>query len=251
MRGYPVPANGSRAREPCVPEAARTLDPHFSSGGCRGGLIWIKPDMSDCANIAPNGNAAARCRGAIGSVAMLDETIFTAGDLMTRDVAVVHPETSLLEAVKLMAQRRISGMPVVDDDGAIVGVMSEGDLVRWHDGYSERQARWLDMLADGFELAPAFLDGTQEQRRKVKTVMSTGVMSVTEDTSAREVANLMHAKNIKRVPVVRDGKLVGIVARSDLIRALSQKLSEMADAATVPRRPLDEALRRRREENSH
>jgi CBS domain-containing protein len=182
---------------------------------------------------------------------MLDEAIFTAGDLMTRDVAVVHPETSLLEAVKLMAQRRISGVPVVDDAGTIVGVMSEGDLVRWHEGYTERQARWLDMLADGFELAPAFLHGIQEQRRKVKTVMSSSVMTVTEDTPAREVASLMCARNIKRVPVVRDGKLVGIVARSDLIRALAQKLDEMATAATVEQQSLDAALRRRREGNSH
>ena len=87
---------------------------------------------------------------------MLDEAVFTAGDLMTRDVAVVHPETSLLDAVKLMAQRRISGVPVVDDAGAIVGMMSEGDLVRWHEGYTERQARWLYMLADGFDLARRF-----------------------------------------------------------------------------------------------
>jgi predicted transcriptional regulator len=96
---------------------------------------------------------------------MLDEAVVVAGDLMTRDVAVVHPETSLLEAVKLMAKRRISGMPVVDDAGAIVGVLSEGDLVRWHEGYTERQARWLDMLAEGGHLAPAFLEGIREQHR--------------------------------------------------------------------------------------
>ena len=179
---------------------------------------------------------------------MLDEAVFTAADLMTRDVAVVHPETSLLEAVKLMAQRHISGVPVVDDAGSILGMLSEGDLVRWHEGYTERQAHWLDMLADGFELAPAFLEGIQEQRRKVKSVMSPGVTSVVEDTPAREVASLMYAKNIKRVPVVRDGKLVGIVARSDLIRALAQKLDEKAAAATVERETLNEALRRRRQE---
>jgi CBS domain-containing protein len=69
---------------------------------------------------------------------MLDEAVVTAGDLMTRDVAVVHPETSLLDAVKLMARRRISGMPVVDDSGAIVGMISEGDLVRWHGNCSPR-----------------------------------------------------------------------------------------------------------------
>ena len=70
---------------------------------------------------------------------MLDEAVFTAGDLMTRDVAVVHPETSLLDAVKLMARRHLSGMPVVDAKGAIVGMLSEGDLVRWHEGYTDRQ----------------------------------------------------------------------------------------------------------------
>ncbi|HME24842.1 MAG TPA: CBS domain-containing protein [Acetobacteraceae bacterium] len=181
---------------------------------------------------------------------MLDEAVFTAGDLMTRDVAVVHPETSLLDAVKLMAQRRISGMPVVDDAGTIVGMISEGDLVRWHEGYTERQARWLDMLADGFELAPAFLHGIQEQHRKVKTVMAHGVTTVTEDTPARDIARLLYAKNIKRVPVVRDGKLVGIVARSDLVRALAQKLEEKPAAAATERGTLNESLRRGRDKTA-
>jgi CBS domain-containing protein len=157
---------------------------------------------------------------------MLDEAIITAGELMTRDVVVVHPDTSLLEAVKTMAQRRISGLPVVDDTGSIVGMLSEGDLVRWHEGYSEREARWLDMLAEGFDLAPDFLRGIREQHRKVRFVMSAGATTVTEDMPARDVAHLMYLKNFKRVPVVRDGRLVGIVARSDLVRALARKLEE-------------------------
>ena len=178
---------------------------------------------------------------------MLDEAIFTAGDLMTRDVAVVHPETSLLEAVKLMARRRISGMPVVDDNGTIVGVISEGDLVRWHEGYTERQTRWLDMLAEGGDLAPMFLHGIREQHRTVKAVMAHGAMTVTEETPARDIARLMFANNIKRVPVVRDGKLVGIVARSDLVRALAQKLEENSAAPPASAPTLDEALRRGRD----
>jgi CBS domain-containing protein len=181
-----------------------------------------------------------------GVMAMLDEAVFTAGDLMTRDVAVVHPETSLLEAVKLMAQRRISGVPVVDSDGKVVGMLSEGDLVRWHEGYSERQARWLDMLAEGVQLAPAFLEGIRDQQRKVKSVMSPGALTVTEDALARDVAHLMYTKNIKRVPVLRDGALVGIVARSDLVRALAIKLSEAPAAVTTPP-TLNEALRKGRE----
>jgi len=74
---------------------------------------------------------------------MLDEALVTAGNLMTRDVAVVRPDTSLLEAVTLMAKRRISGMPVVERDGTLVGMLSEGDLVRWHKCHSERQTHWL------------------------------------------------------------------------------------------------------------
>ena len=181
---------------------------------------------------------------------MLDEAMVMAGDLMTRDVAVVHPETSLLEAVKLMAGRRISGMPVLDDAGTIVGMLSEGDLVRWHEGYTERQARWLDMLAEGGHLAPAFLEGIREQQRKVKSVMSAGATTVTEATPARDVAHLMHSRNVKRVPVVRDGKLVGIVARSDLVRALAAKLSETPPVRTEPG-TLNEALRRARETSAH
>jgi CBS domain-containing protein len=178
---------------------------------------------------------------------MLDEAVFTAGDLMTRDVAVVHPETSLLEAVKLLAQRRISGMPVVNDAGAILGMLSEGDLVRWHEGYTERQTHWLEMLADGFDLAPDFLKGIHDQHRKVSSVMAEGAITVTEDIPAREVAHLMYTKNIKRVPVVRNGKLVGIVARSDLVRALALRLEEKPVPAAPEHVTVNEALRRGRQ----
>jgi CBS domain-containing protein len=179
---------------------------------------------------------------------MLDEAVVTAADIMTKDVAVVHPETPLLSAVKLMAGRRISGMPVVDDTGTLIGIMSEGDLVRWHEGYTEKQARWLDMLADGFQLAPSFLEGLRAERHKVKAVMSPGCVTVSETTLARDIATLMHSKGIKRVPVLRDGRLVGIVARSDLIRALAQKLDEKPATPATAFETVDEALRRRREE---
>lgn len=182
---------------------------------------------------------------------MLDEAVFTAADLMTRDVAVVHPETTLLDAVVLMARRKISGMPVVDDAGAIVGIVSEGDLVRWHEGYTERQARWLDMLAEGMEIAPIFLEGIREQHRKVHSVMSKGAITVTEDMPAREIAHLMYEQHIKRVPVVRDGKLVGIVARSDLVRALARKLGEREPEQRPLVGSVNEALRRGREGVPH
>ena len=177
---------------------------------------------------------------------MLDEAKFVASDIMTRDVAVVHPETMLLDALKLMASRRVSGLPVVDEHGALVGMMSEGDVLGWHEGFSEREARWFDLLAEGFALAPDFLREVQEQHRKIKAVMSLHPITVTEATPAREIASLMHAHGIKRVPVTRDGKLVGIVSRADLVRALAEKLGEIEP---LPSRQvsIDEALRQARE----
>src|SRR4051812_36864675 len=103
---------------------------------------------------------------------MLDEARLLASDVMTREVAVVHPETTLVDTVKLMASRGISGLPVVDEDGTLVGMMSEGDLLRWHEGFDEREVRWFHLLADGFDLAPDFLREVQEQHRKIKALMS-------------------------------------------------------------------------------
>jgi CBS domain-containing protein len=178
---------------------------------------------------------------------MLDEARILAADIMTRDVAVVHPETTLLSAVKLMASRGVSGLPVVDEHGALVGMMSEGDLLRWHEGFSDREVRWLHLLAEGFDLAPDFLREIQEQHRTIKVLMSPNPITVIETTPAREIASLMHTHGINSVPVLRDRKLVGIVTRTDLVRALAQKLSEMEPPP--PRRAnVDEALRQGRKE---
>src|ERR1700739_1288291 len=133
---------------------------------------------------------------------MLDDAKFLASDIMTRDVAVVHPETTLLAAVKLVASRRITGLPVVDKHGSLVGMMSEADLLRWHEGFSERQARWLDMLAEGGELSPIFVNAVMLETHKVRSVMTFGAITVSEDTPLREVAALMITKEIEHTPVV-------------------------------------------------
>jgi CBS domain-containing protein len=157
---------------------------------------------------------------------MFEYTPIFAEDLMTRDVAVVHPETSLLAALRIMAERHVSGLPVVDAAGRPVGMLTEGDRMRWHGEFSERQQWWLDHLADGEPLAPDFLKVLRAERRKVATIMTPRVHAVAPDTPARDIARLFHEKGIKRAPVVKDGRVVGLVSRFDLIRALARELEK-------------------------
>ncbi len=153
---------------------------------------------------------------------MLEGSSLTARDIMTSDVAVVRPDTSVQEAARLLAERHISGAPVIDADGRLIGLLSEADLIRWHDTDSAEQAWWLDMLADGFDLSPTFLDAIRSERSRVRHVMAREVSSVSETTPIGEIAALITAKGIKRLPVLRDGQVVGIVSRADLVRALAQ-----------------------------
>ena len=153
---------------------------------------------------------------------MLENSALTAADLMTRKVITVHPETRLRDAALTLVNARISGMPVVDEQDRVVGVISEGDLVRWTEELTPQQSWWLNMLADGFELAPEFLEQIRSVHAIVRAVMHTDVVTVEETTPAREIAHLMSEHQFKRVPVVKDGKLVGIVARADLVKALAE-----------------------------
>lgn len=162
---------------------------------------------------------------------MLEAALETAADIMSRDVAVVHPDTSMRTLLHLMAERRISGVPVVDGDGLIVGMVSEGDVIRWHDGFEVKQEHWLDHLGEGLDVPVEFTDWMQAQHESVRAIMRTGeAVTVAEDTPVREIEALMTARDIKRVPVLRDGRIVGIVARSDLVRLLARLLDARAVA---------------------
>ena len=156
-----------------------------------------------------------------GSKEMLEQSNLTAREIMTRDVITVFPHTSIRYVAKLLIEHHISGVPVVDDDHRLVGMVSENDLLNWSDAPSEKQAWWLNMLAEGSELSPDFLDAVRCEREKVRTVMKTDVVTVAEDTPVAEIARLMVSKSIKRVPVVRGKTVVGVVARTDLVRALA------------------------------
>lgn len=149
-----------------------------------------------------------------------------AKDIMTTVVASVEPDTDVSEIARTLISRRISGVPVIDSSGHALGMVSEGDLMRRQESDTERRSSWwLRLLADTEVLAG---DYVKSHGRKAKEVMTRDVISVAEDASVSEVAELLEEKHIKRVPVIRDGKIVGIVSRADILRALASTPSEQA-----------------------
>jgi CBS domain-containing protein len=153
---------------------------------------------------------------------MIEALRRTAGEVMTREVVCVDPETSCREAARLLASKSITGMPVVDRSGQVVGMVTEADLIRQPDQHADEiGAWWLDMLADGFDLAPDFLEHVRSSRNQVRGVMTSQVLSVGENAPLGEVARLLEQHRVKRVVVLRDGALVGVVSRADLVRAMA------------------------------
>jgi CBS domain-containing protein len=142
-------------------------------------------------------------------------------DVMTTAVIAVSPDTPTQRIAQLLLEHGISAVPVVDENNEVAGMVSEGDLLRFSD--EDREARrdwWLAILAEGESLSPKFLATMKGDNRTAETVMSAPVVTVTEHTDVSEIGKLLGTYRIKRVPVLRDGRIVGIVSRADLIRAL-------------------------------
>lgn len=148
-----------------------------------------------------------------------------AADVMTPTVITVDADTPVQQLAVLLSERGISGAPVVDSSGNMIGIVSEGDLLhRTELGTEKRGTRrrswWLDHYASG-----AAQDYVKSHGRTVRDIMTRDVITVTEDTNLADVAMLLETRRVKRVPVVRDGKVVGIVSRANLVRALSATLT--------------------------
>jgi CBS domain-containing protein len=159
-------------------------------------------------------------------------------DIMTTEVITVALMTSVQEVAKLLSERGISGVPVVDADNQMVGILSEGDLLHRAETGTERvperqRSWWLETLASNLAR-----DYVKAHARTAQDVMTRDVVSVYETTPLADVATLLETKRIKRVPVLRAGKLVGIVSRANLVRALA--------AAGVPEQTVadDQAIRK-------
>src|SRR6516165_9722238 len=133
-------------------------------------------------------------------------------DIMTTEVIAVDEDATVPAVAKLLAERGISAVPVVDKNNRVIGMVSEGDLLhRAETGTERRRSWWLEMMASTNQLAGDYI---KSHSGKVKDVMSRSVLSVTETTPVADIALLLETNRIKRVPVVRDGKLVGIVSRA-------------------------------------
>jgi CBS domain-containing protein len=148
---------------------------------------------------------------------------------MTRRVTTVARGASILEAVRLMLQNRISGLPVVDDEGQLVGMVTEGDFLRRAETSTERRrSRWLEFLIGPGRLADEYVHA---HGRKVDEVMTCEPFTISSDTPLEGVVQAMEKHHVKRLPVVDGGKLVGIISRADLLHALASLGRDLPRAA--------------------
>jgi CBS domain-containing protein len=139
-------------------------------------------------------------------------------DVMVRDVVTATPDTDVAEAVRLLGEHDVSALPVVDEDRAVVGIISASDLLRREEiGTEKHRPWWIEAVTPAATLAHEF---AKSRGQRVEEVMSTEVVSALEDAPLDEIA-LLEKHRIKRVPIIKEGKLVGIVSRSNLIQALA------------------------------
>lgn len=154
-------------------------------------------------------------------------------DVMSRDLVTLMPGHSIRHAAQIMLEHHVSGLPVVDGDGKLVGILTEGDLLRRSEfGLTGSNTHWTEANSPEGNAR----DFVKSHSWRVGDVMSTPVVTVTEDTSLADVAVLFGTRGIKRVPVLRGGQLVGVVSRSDLLKLIATSQPEAGASG-------DEAMR--------
>jgi len=148
-----------------------------------------------------------------------------ARDVMVSPAITVAPSSLVREVAKLFLERRISAVPVVDEQGKLIGIVSEGDLMhRTEAGTERKRSWWLQGLTGDETLAAEYV---KAHARKVADVMTRRVITASPDTPLHEVARLLENNSIKRVPIVKDNQVVGIVSRANLIQAVASDRKEL------------------------
>ncbi len=163
-----------------------------------------------------------------------------ARDIMTSDVVTVRPDTPVPDVARLLVERHISGVPVVDALKRVVGIVTEGDLMRRSElGTEKHRSHWLEVLVSNVQLASEYL---RARGRTAGEVMTHDVVQVAPDTPITMIVNIFEKNRIKRVPVIDGDKLVGIVSRGNLIQALGSASHQAAPTLPDDRRIRDEVL---------
>ena len=163
-----------------------------------------------------------------------------AADIMTTNVVSVQADTTIQEIASLLLQHRISAVPVVDGNQHVIGIVSEGDLMRRPEIDTNNRHSWW--LAAIFSTRDKTADYIKTHGRKAFDVMTPGAITVAEDTPLYEIAGLLEKHHIKRVPVMRDNRLVGIVSRANLVHALAAQGAQTAQVGTSDDKTIREAL---------
>jgi CBS-domain-containing membrane protein len=144
-----------------------------------------------------------------------------AADVMVANVVAVGPDASVQEVADILLTNRISAVPVVGKNGQLVGIISEGDLIRRAEaGTERRRSWWLETLISSNQLAAEYV---KSHALKVADIMTGSVITAGPDTPLRDIATLLERNSIKRVPIVKNGKVIGIVSRANLVQALASR----------------------------
>lgn len=151
-------------------------------------------------------------------------------EIMTLNAISVQPRTTVIDAARIMLANHVSGLPVLDESGVLVGVVTEGDLLRRAEiGTEGEQAGWLKVL---LQPAAVAADYVATHSRHVSGVMTHNPIFVTPDTSLAEAVHMMLRKHVKRLPVLQGDKLIGVISRADLLKALTSKLILTTESAS-------------------
>jgi CBS domain-containing protein len=146
----------------------------------------------------------------------------TAIDIMTSPAVFVTPETNMAEIASLLASKHYSAVPVCDPDRTLLGIVSESDILKpFRESVRARRDWWLGVIAEGEELPQDFLDYIRHDTRTAADVMVRQVFTTQQAATLPELADLMIKHSVKRLPVLRDGKVIGIVSRADLVTAIA------------------------------
>ncbi len=155
----------------------------------------------------------------------------TASDIMTTKVVTARPDDSMAKVARMLSDNGISAVPVCDAQAGVIGMLSEGDLIRpFEKDKLSKRAWWLNLLAEGTDLAPSFLECLRVENHSARELMVAPVVTASPGTSVPDLAQLLSRHHIKRLPILHDGKLVGIVSRADVVNAIARTPDAITEA---------------------